>query len=287
MPVRVVGLTAGKQLVPCAGARPRPFHNEGKRIAPSEVRPRLDLRHQRSEFVLEQRLRRAGAVECIEHRLHRAGASARAHERRRDQCAPFQQFDLDGNARLLLDQAVAPPGGEDGCPGLDRIDVAAEFVRGEDGAPAIIVVERHGDGLPGGVVLPPPAQGGGDHLMPVAEYVRHHLDRFADDPLEREAAAVDPGIDGLDEKGAAGDARPIGRRIHSGVRRLFLEDGRGSRTDWSFRPGSAGRRFFRIHVVAVRMGRNEVVTASAKFGISQARSCYLAFPRRRQGRRKH
>jgi len=29
------------------------------------------------------------------------------------------------------------------------------------------------------------------------------------------------------------------------------------------------------------------MTASAKFGISQARSSYLAFPRRRQGRRKH
>ena len=50
---------------------------------------------------------------------------------------------------------------------------------------------RHRRAVPVPVLLPPPDERRGDDLVTVAIDIRPHLDRLADDPLDREAAAVD------------------------------------------------------------------------------------------------
>jgi hypothetical protein len=73
----------------------------------------------------------------------------------------------------------------------------------------------------------PVLQNGGDHVVPVDEYVRADFHRFADRPFDGEAAIVDARTDAVDDD-AAGEAfalqcriaavRPLtaGRRLTSG-----------------------------------------------------------------------
>ena len=107
------------------------------------------------------------------------------------QARAFDGIEGEIGAGLLLQLEAVPPGGEFVGPGLDGIDIAAGLVGHERAAPAVVAVMGHRRAAPFAVLLAPPDQRRGNHIMAIAIDIRPDLDALADNALHGKAAAVD------------------------------------------------------------------------------------------------
>ena len=85
-------------------------------------------------------------------------------------------------------------------PGFDRKQVAARLGRGELAMPAVVSGQEHRLAPPVGLGFLPPQQFGRQLIVPFAEQIGPYFNGFAGNALDRIAAAVDAGIDVLDQE---------------------------------------------------------------------------------------
>ncbi|MFK4580951.1 hypothetical protein ABIF83_004398 [Bradyrhizobium ottawaense] len=133
-----------------------------------------------------------------------AAASCRAPCALGQEPGPLDRIEADIGTHSLLARDSVRPGGELVGPGLDRVDMLAGLNGCESAGPAVIAPMVHRLALPVAVLLAAPDQRGPDHGIAIAVDIGPHLHALTRDPLHREAAGVDCGIDVLDQESAAG-----------------------------------------------------------------------------------
>ena len=138
-----------------------------------------------------------------------------------DQLSPRQQVDLGNLGRLNTFAEIPPPGLEVVNPGLHRVTVDSLTIDFERCLPAIVDQRLHGDLSPGGLIRGTILQGTAHEIMPVAEDVGFHNDRFSDHALKRKSATIKLGLHVLND-----DATPSVDVCH--YRSTFLEARVGS-----------------------------------------------------------
>src|SRR5690606_30356274 len=128
--------------------------------------------------------------------------AVRAIRGRRDELGSDQQRELDVG-RILAPREIVPKGQEPVGPRGDRVLVAAERLDAEPAAPAVVSERLHRRLAPLALArsaIPEPA---GDLVVAVGERIRLDDDVVADDPLHREAPAIDLRAHGFDHDAAA------------------------------------------------------------------------------------
>src|SRR5579883_442777 len=108
-------------------------------------------------------------------------------------------------------------------PRLDGVAVAFVLEKWGMTDPAIIVEEPHRRLAPFLGVFGPVEEHGAQHVMPVADDIGPDRERVAGNALHGMTAAIELGIDLLDENARAG--RPIGMEPPRGARRFADRDG--------------------------------------------------------------
>src|SRR5690606_28065820 len=88
---------------------------------------------------------------------------------------------------------VAAPGAERVDPALHGVEVPAEPIHGERGAPAVVAYRLHLDGVPAARAGAAPEQSRADQVVAVREDIGLHDHALAGDPLDGEPATVDLG----------------------------------------------------------------------------------------------
>ena len=137
----------------------------------------------------------------------------------RQEVTSLLDFEADVHARRALRQEIATPSGKYVGPSLDRVDIAAGFVRRKAPHPPVVVVQGHGNAEP---FLPfaPPQQLSREHDLAIAEDVGPNLHLLADGAFDRKTAAVDEGIDVLDIDAMSreiADGADAGVRCHGSI----------------------------------------------------------------------
>jgi hypothetical protein len=104
---------------------------------------------------------------------------------------------------VAFEQETPSPGRVLVGPSFNRIAIAAGLAWGEAAQPAVVLVVSHEHPVPPSLPIASPQQFDGDYVMAVAKDIGPDLDRFARNPFDRKAAAVDAGINILNQKPAA------------------------------------------------------------------------------------
>ena len=167
---RNAALAARHHLVPGAGAGERPVGHQRHGGAAGEV-GLLVGRGCGRNIVQQQPVERA-CVGVPTQLADQAGVGGVAGLEILQDLPPFQRFQADIEPGLALGQDVAPPGGENIGPGLDRIFVAARIGRREARGPAVVAVRLQGRAQPLAARSRPPQQ-----IRPPARRCRREPDR--------------------------------------------------------------------------------------------------------------
>ena len=141
----------------------------------------------------------------------------------------------------LVDPAleIVVPGQESIHPRADRVVPAAARLGLEDRPPAVVADRHHRHLLPLRVVLAPPLQAHGDHIVAVGKAVGLDRHPVADDPLGGKPAAIDHRRDVLHyrsnppvDDSAGGRNAACGYRFDSHLKITVDKGGRVSVSDW-------------------------------------------------------
>jgi hypothetical protein len=203
------GARAREHLVPGGEARPLAVDDDlelslgPRRLAPVDVTcHELDQRRVAGE---PHGLRAGGPRDAVGVGRERAPVGGVGCPRHR--AADERQSCTEGAGQLLVPGLALLEVGEPRAvrlgERLDGVDVAARGRQGERTGPAVVVDVAH-RALAPGLVAAPISQEGDEHVVAFLEDVGGDLQLCADLALDRVAAAVDGGRDGLDDDGTRG-----------------------------------------------------------------------------------